>query len=92
LTVTHNPESASKLRVAPAPVAHSLPTETIRSLAELAITDPDLAEVIEHWDQLPEAIRAGIVAMVRASVPSEGHRDSDNSDEIPRRSREEGDR
>jgi hypothetical protein len=29
---------------------------------------PDLAAVIEAWDRLPEAIRAGIVAMVKAST------------------------
>jgi len=28
--------------------------------------DPDLAAVVEAWDRLPEPIRAGIVAMVRA--------------------------
>jgi hypothetical protein len=37
--------------------------------------DPDLAALIEAWDRLPEAIKAGIVAMVGAtlnsSVPSE---------------------
>jgi hypothetical protein len=29
--------------------------------------DPDLAALIDSWDSLPEAIRAGIMAMVRAS-------------------------
>jgi hypothetical protein len=29
--------------------------------------DPDLATVIETWDRLPEAVRAGIVAMVKAA-------------------------
>jgi len=28
---------------------------------------PDLVEVVEAWDKLPEAVRAGIMAMVRAS-------------------------
>ncbi|MDX9912882.1 MAG: hypothetical protein RBS39_13745 [Phycisphaerales bacterium] len=32
-------------------------------------TDPDLARVVEAWENLPAAVRAGIVAMVRASVP-----------------------
>jgi hypothetical protein len=32
--------------------------------------DADLIAVIEAWDQLPEAIRQGIVAMVRASKKS----------------------
>jgi hypothetical protein len=30
-------------------------------------TDPDLAAVIDAWDRLPEAVKAGIVAMVRAA-------------------------
>ena len=30
--------------------------------------DPDLAAVIDAWDRLPEAVRAGIVAMVRAAA------------------------
>ncbi len=30
---------------------------------------PDLAAVVAAWDDLPEAIRAGILAMVRASSP-----------------------
>jgi len=29
--------------------------------------DPGLALVVERWTDLPEAIRAGIVAMVRAA-------------------------
>jgi len=29
---------------------------------------PDLAAVIDAWPMLPEAIRAGILAMIRASV------------------------
>ncbi len=29
--------------------------------------DPELALLIDHWDSLPEAIRAGILAMVRAA-------------------------
>jgi len=28
--------------------------------------DPDLAAIIERWADLPEAVRAGMVAMVRA--------------------------
>jgi hypothetical protein len=31
-------------------------------------TDPDLAAVVDAWDALPKAVRAGIVAMVRAST------------------------
>ena len=36
-------------------------------------TTPDLAEIIDAWPTLPEPIRAGIVAMVNASVKCEGH-------------------
>jgi hypothetical protein len=37
-------------------------------LALLAKTSPDLAFVVERWNSLPEALRAGIVAMVRAAA------------------------
>jgi hypothetical protein len=30
-------------------------------------SDPDLDAVVEAWPSLPDAIRAGIVAMVRAT-------------------------
>jgi hypothetical protein len=30
-------------------------------------TDTDLATVVDAWDRLPEAVRAGIVAMVKAA-------------------------
>jgi hypothetical protein len=33
-----------------------------------ASNDPDLAAVIDAWDRLPEALRAGIVAMVKATA------------------------
>ena len=44
----------------PAP-AHHLPTDN-------RPTDPELAAVVAAWDQLPEAVRAGIVAMVKAAA------------------------
>jgi hypothetical protein len=31
--------------------------------------DPDLAAVMAAWPELPDAIRAGIVAMVKAARP-----------------------
>jgi len=37
------------------------------SLALLARKSADLALLVERWDGLPEAIRAGIMAMVRAA-------------------------
>ncbi len=30
-------------------------------------TPPDLAEVVAAWPELPEAIRAGILAMIRSA-------------------------
>lgn len=37
-------------------------------------TDPDLALVIDRWEGLPEAVRAGIVAMVKAAAGKGGGR------------------
>lgn len=37
-------------------------------------SDPDLAAVIDAWPNLPEAIRAGIMAMVRSSQPNPGRK------------------
>ena len=48
-------------------VAHHLPTDTCR-------TDPDLAAVVAAWTELPKAIRAGIVAMVKAASGKGGGR------------------
>jgi hypothetical protein len=42
-------------------LAHRLPTDTCPA-------DPDLAAVVAAWPGLPEAIRAGIVAMVNAAA------------------------
>ncbi|MGZ3470477.1 MAG: hypothetical protein ACXWO1_12680 [Isosphaeraceae bacterium] len=47
-------------------VTHHLPTDTCK-------TDPGLAAVVAAWPELPEAIRAGIVAMVKAAL-GKGHR------------------
>jgi hypothetical protein len=44
--------------------------------------DPTLATVISAWPTLPEAIRAGIVAMVKASAPTaSNHLKSDSTNE-----------
>ena len=40
--------------------------------AELAPRMPDLANVVEAWQTMPEAVRAGIVAMAKASANNEG--------------------
>jgi hypothetical protein len=43
-------------------------TENLAScLALLNQKSPDLAMVVERWDDLPEPIQAGIVAMAKAS-------------------------
>jgi hypothetical protein len=43
---------------------------------DVLVLPPDLAAMVAAWPMLPEAVRAGIVAMVRASVrpPSGGGR------------------
>jgi hypothetical protein len=43
---------------------------TLAVHGQCADTDPDLALVVESWSDLPQAVRAGIVAMVKASQPS----------------------
>src|SRR5262245_15810316 len=43
-----------------------LPTAT-ENATGLRPADPDLAAVIDVWDRLPQAVRAGIVAMVKAA-------------------------
>jgi hypothetical protein len=42
------------------PVGHHLATDTCQ-------TDPDLARIVDAWPTLPSALKAGIVAMVRAA-------------------------
>ncbi len=41
------------------------------SLADFLQNDPGLRAVVEAWPELPGAIRAGIVAMVRAAASAE---------------------
>ncbi len=43
----------------------------------LTENDPDLAAVVEAWADLPDAVRAGIVAMVRASASDGPGRNTD---------------
>jgi hypothetical protein len=35
---------------------------------DICQTDPGLAAVVAAWPELPEAVRAGIVAMVKAAA------------------------
>jgi hypothetical protein len=44
---------------------------------------PDLAAVVAAWPALPEAIRAGILAMVKAASDLPGRRVPDKTDETP---------
>jgi hypothetical protein len=37
-------------------------------LPDLLPADPDLAIVVDAWDRLPEAVRAGIVVLVKAAA------------------------
>jgi hypothetical protein len=37
-----------------------------RDLAELYGVDPEMAAVVDAWPTLPAAIKAGILAMIRA--------------------------
>jgi len=41
-------------------------------VARKADSDPGLAAVVEAWPKLPEAIRADILAMIRAAEPPRG--------------------
>ncbi|MDA1051516.1 MAG: hypothetical protein O3C40_13690 [Planctomycetota bacterium] len=49
----------------------SLPVDRAASGAAVdldhAPIDPDLQSIIDHWSELSEAVKAGIVAMVRAT-------------------------
>ena len=47
-------------------IQHGQPTKRERALRQrLSLTD-----VVEAWDQLPEAVRAGILAMAKATAAS----------------------
>jgi hypothetical protein len=59
-TASPNHDQESELRQTSQDFAHYLPTDTCQ-------TDPDLAAVVAAWPELPEAIRAGILAMVKAA-------------------------
>ncbi len=47
------------------PSGNLLPTACPPTLVE---ADSDLATVIDAWDRLPGAVRAGLVAMVKATL------------------------
>jgi len=43
-------------------------------------TDPGLIAVVDAWPALPEALRSGILAMVRDAAPPAGSRAADAAD------------
>jgi hypothetical protein len=43
------------------------PSATENAPSTRVVADPDLAIVVDSWHRLPEAIRAGILAMVKSS-------------------------
>jgi hypothetical protein len=51
-----------------APGSNRIPTATEIATTLYVVADPDLAAVVAAWPELPEVIRAGILAMVN-SVP-----------------------
>ncbi len=64
-SVSHNP--SSQLRKLPPSLA-AQGKRAARNQPRLdAPKDPDLAAVVEAWPELPEAQKAGIVAMVKAA-------------------------
>jgi hypothetical protein len=50
----------NNLRHSSETLAHYLPTDTCKN-------DPELAAVLSAWPALPEAIKAGIVALIKAA-------------------------
>jgi hypothetical protein len=64
--VSVTPGVANELRNSP----NSSGAKSDASGAQSAISrtaDPDLAKVIRRWPDLPESVKAGILAMVRAA-------------------------
>jgi hypothetical protein len=57
-----------RIGTTPDPLSLSAPHLAL-SLARETQIDPDLALLVKRWDALPEALRAGIVAMVKAVQP-----------------------
>jgi hypothetical protein len=55
------PNQATQFR---APIATEIAT------ADYAVADTDLAAVVAAWSELPEAIRTGILAMMKAASAS----------------------
>ncbi|MCH2134085.1 MAG: hypothetical protein MK116_10085 [Phycisphaerales bacterium] len=41
----------------------------VAQIAAQLMTDTQLKQLISAWDDLPDAVRAGIIAMVKAATP-----------------------
>ena len=52
----------------PFTVPSSAPQYATRDRVVAPQTDPDLAALVAAWPELPEALKAGIVAMVRVAL------------------------
>jgi hypothetical protein len=55
------------MRQDPSPLASAGPSTATENATGLIPSDPDLHEIISAWPSLPEAIKAGIIAMVKAA-------------------------
>jgi len=62
---THPHEAESRQQATPNVIRR--PPRATKSATGPLKDDPDLAAVIDAWGRLPEAVRAAIVAMVRAT-------------------------
>jgi hypothetical protein len=54
------------------PTSQSSGAESGALVAGEAQSEPRLSAVVEAWPMLPEAIKAGILAMIRAAIGSAG--------------------
>jgi hypothetical protein len=59
---SRKPHSNHELRQATEPIAHHLPTDTRQNEY-----DADINAITNAWPHLPEAIRAGILAIIRTA-------------------------
>ncbi len=60
----HKHSENNDLRRSTQAIPHPLPTDTCQ--------DHDLAAVVDAWPELPGALRAGILAMVKAASGTRG--------------------
>ena len=63
---THNPLPLDELETGGQPLAEPAQNPDAQNAVTSVPTDPDLAALVAAWPKLPEALKAGIVAMVKA--------------------------